>query len=113
MMFFYLFFDFFTKTIGDDREIIVLNKKTTTGANVLLDRIGWAKSYLRVGKFVDYPSRGIVQITEKGKKALMDKSLTLAELKKTLIFLLIVKQKKLKKKMRLKILIPKVLHRRI
>jgi len=29
----------------------LLNKKTKTGANVLLDRIGWAKTYLKQGKF--------------------------------------------------------------
>lgn len=75
----------------------LLNKKTTTGANVLLDRIGWAKSYLRVGKFVDYPSRGIVQITEKGKKALVNKSLTLAELKKDVDFLAHREAKKVEK----------------
>ena len=59
----------------------LLSKKTTTGANVLLDRIGWAKSHLRVGKFVEYPSRGIVQITDKGKNALKTRSLTLDILK--------------------------------
>jgi len=40
------------------------------GANVLLDRIGWGKSYLKMGKFVNYPKRGMVQITEKGKQVL-------------------------------------------
>ncbi len=30
----------------------LLNKKTTTGANFLLDRIGWAKGALKNGKFL-------------------------------------------------------------
>lgn len=59
----------------------LLSKRTTTGANVLLDRIGWAKSYLKVGKFVEYPSRGIVQITEKGKGILSTGKLSLDDLK--------------------------------
>ncbi len=58
----------------------LLNKKTSTGANVLLDRIGWGKSYLKMGKFVDYPKRGMVQITEKGKQTLRTRKLTLQDL---------------------------------
>lgn len=48
----------------------LLNKTTKSGANVILDRIGWGKSYLKMGKFVVYPQRGYVQITEKGKQVL-------------------------------------------
>lgn len=48
----------------------LLNQKTSSGANVLLDRILWGKSYLKMAKFVSYPKRGMVQITEKGKRAL-------------------------------------------
>jgi len=58
----------------------LLNQKTTTGANVLLDRILWAKSYLKMAKFVLYPKRGLVQITEKGKKILASGKLTLNDL---------------------------------
>lgn len=58
----------------------LLNKKTTTGANVLLDRISWAKSYLKMAKFVQYPKRGFVQITEKGKNILATGNLSLNEL---------------------------------
>lgn len=58
----------------------LLNKKTSTGANILLDRILWAKSYLKMGKFASYPKRGFVQITEKGRKALEKGTLTLADL---------------------------------
>lgn len=58
----------------------LLNQKTSSGANVLLDRILWGKSYLKMAKFVTYPKRGIVQITEKGKSALKSGSLTLQDL---------------------------------
>jgi restriction system protein len=49
----------------------LMNQKTSSGANVLLDRILWGKSYLKMGKFVSYPKRGFVQITEKGKRILL------------------------------------------
>lgn len=58
----------------------LLNQKTSTGANVLLDRILWAKSYLKMGKFLAYPKRGMVEITTKGRKALTSGQLTLKEL---------------------------------
>lgn len=58
----------------------LLLQKTSSGANVLLDRILWGKSYLKMGKFVSYPKRGLVQITEKGKKALEKGTLTLQDL---------------------------------
>lgn len=58
----------------------LLNQKTSTGANVLLDRISWGKSYLKMGRFVDYPKRGMVQITEKGKQILKIGKLTKEDL---------------------------------
>jgi len=58
----------------------LLNQKTRTGANVLLDRILWGKSYLKMAKFVSYPKRGLVQITEKGKRRLVTGSLPLQDL---------------------------------
>ena len=58
----------------------LLDKKTSTGANTLIDRILWGKSYLKMGKFVSYPQRGIVQITDKGKQALRNGQLLLADL---------------------------------
>jgi len=59
----------------------LLNQKTSTGANVLLDRILWGKSYLKMAKFVSYPKRGMVQITEKGKRILATGQLPLQDLK--------------------------------
>jgi restriction system protein len=58
----------------------LLSQKTSSGANVLLDRILWGKSYLKMAKFVSYPKRGIVQITDKGKNVLRTGNLTLQDL---------------------------------
>ena len=58
----------------------LLTQKTMSGSNVLIDRILWGKSYLKMAKFVSYPKRGVVQITPKGKLALEKGSLTLQEL---------------------------------
>jgi restriction system protein len=60
----------------------LLEKKTRTGANVLLDRISWAKSYLKQGKLLEYPKRGMVKITQKGEDIFKKGSFTLNELKK-------------------------------
>jgi restriction system protein len=64
----------------------LLMKKTKSGANVLLDRIQWAKSYLKLAKFVTYPIRGRVQITEKGKQVLKNGTFTLEDLKNDIDF---------------------------
>ena len=58
----------------------LLKQKTSSGSNVLLDRILWGKSYLKMAKFVSSPKRGLVQITEKGKQALKNGSLSLHDL---------------------------------
>jgi len=58
----------------------LMNQKTSSGANVLIDRILWGKSYLKMGKFVMYPKRGFVQITEKGKRILELGNLPLQDL---------------------------------
>lgn len=58
----------------------LMNQKTSSGANVLVDRILWGKSYLKMGKFVSYPKRGLVQITEKGKRILKVGNLPLHDL---------------------------------
>ena len=58
----------------------LLSQKTSSGANVLIDRILWGKSYLKMAKFVSYPKRGMVQITDKGKEVLKTGKLTLKDL---------------------------------
>jgi restriction system protein len=46
----------------------LLDQKTKTGEILILNRIAWGKSYLKKGGFIIYPERGMVQITDKGKK---------------------------------------------
>lgn len=58
----------------------LLEKKTKSGSNVILDRILWGKSYLKMGKFLKYPKRGYVEITDKGKETLNSGNLSLNEL---------------------------------
>lgn len=77
--------------------IELLELKTSSGANVLIDRIGWGKSYLKQGKFVIYPKRGEVQITQKGKETLKGGYFTIQDLKKDIDFLEYRKLSKLKK----------------
>lgn len=74
----------------------LLDKKTSSGANVLLDRIGWGKSYLKQGKLVEYPKRAMVQITEKGKDIVKKGRITLQELNQDEDFLEYRKESKLK-----------------
>ncbi len=56
----------------------VLDQKTKSGETLILNRIAWGKSYLKKGGYIVYPKRGMVQITEKGKKA-VDEKLQLKE----------------------------------
>lgn len=65
----------------------LLDQETSTGANTLLDRISWAKSYLKMGGFVYYPERGMVKITEKGHNALKNGGVTIADIKKDTDFI--------------------------
>lgn len=59
-----------------------LKLQTKSGTNILLDRIGWGKSYLKQSKFIEYPSRGMVKITNKGLMILKKGELSHQELKK-------------------------------
>lgn len=65
----------------------LLKQKTRSGSNVLLDRILWGKSYLKMAKYVSYPQRGVVKITEKGKNVLKIGKLSLRDLQKDLDFI--------------------------
>lgn len=60
-----------------------LAQEKATGGSLFRDRVAWGKTYLKVGKFVTQPSRGLVQISEKGKKLLESgiTSFTLSDLK--------------------------------
>jgi restriction system protein len=59
----------------------LLNIKTKSGDLLILNRIGWGKSYLKEAKYIKQPERAMVQITEKGKKALKKGKLTLKDFK--------------------------------
>lgn len=51
----------------------LLDEKTKSGELLILNRIAWGKSYLKKGGFIFYPERGLVQITDKGKKSIHHK----------------------------------------
>lgn len=44
----------------------LLKLETKSGDVLVLNRIGWAKAYLKEGKFIEQPTRGQVKITQKG-----------------------------------------------
>ena len=44
----------------------LLEQRTKTGEILIHNRIAWGKSYLKKGGYIHYPSRGNVQISEKG-----------------------------------------------
>ncbi len=47
-----------------------LAQTKATGGSLFHDRVAWGKTYLKVGKYVDQPSRGLVKISDKGKRFL-------------------------------------------
>lgn len=55
----------------------LLEEKTKSGEVLINNRIAWGKSYLKKGRYIHYPERGNVQITEKGKN--QQSNLTLRE----------------------------------
>lgn len=69
-------------TYFGDLPAELLNQKTSTGHILILNRIGWAKSYLKQGKFIEQPRRAFVKITPKGLATLKVGHLSLNELKK-------------------------------
>ncbi len=57
-----------------------LDQKTKAGDPLILNRIGWAKAYLKQAEMIAQPERAMVQITEKGKEVLKRGNLSLQEL---------------------------------
>jgi len=45
-----------------------LEEKTNSGEVLIVNRIAWGKSYLKKGGYIEFPKRGYVQITDKGKQ---------------------------------------------
>ncbi len=58
----------------------LLEKKTKSGDILILNRIGWAKAYLKQAKMIEQPERAMVKISEKGSKVLETEKLTLSDL---------------------------------
>lgn len=69
--------DKFYSHLPDD----ILAQKTKSGDILILNRVGWGKTYLKEGNFITQPERAMVQITKKGKATLKNGSLTLKQLK--------------------------------
>lgn len=63
-----------------------LEETTKSGDILINNRIAWGKSYLKKGGFIEFPKRGYVKITEKGKKHSASK-LTLNEVESSDNFL--------------------------
>lgn len=59
---------------------LLTQKTDKKGVNALFTKIDFAKSSLKKGKFVEYPKRGMVQITDKGKNILKTGNLTWQDL---------------------------------
>lgn len=47
-----------------------LAQTKATGGRLFHDRVAWGKTYLKVGKYVVQPNRGLVKISDKGKRLL-------------------------------------------
>ena len=58
----------------------LLQQRTKSGDILILNRIGWAKAYLKQAELIHQPERALVQITEKGKSVLTTGHLTLKQL---------------------------------
>lgn len=56
-------------------------EKTRSGKNILIDRIHWGKSYLKLAKYLSYPKRGFVELSSKGRAQLKMGVMTLGILK--------------------------------
>ncbi|GLB49871.1 restriction endonuclease [Neptunitalea lumnitzerae] len=55
-----------------------IEQKTKSGDVLIINRIAWGKSYLKKGGYIEFPKRGYVKITEKGKSHVND-NLTLKQ----------------------------------
>lgn len=63
-----------------------LAQKTKSGDQLITNRIAWGKSYLKKGGYIEFPKRGFVRITEKGKNHSSD-NLTLKQVESSDNFL--------------------------
>ena len=58
----------------------LLEQKIKSGANLIMNRIGWGRTYLKQAGMLKQPERAMVQITDKGREILKRGSLSLKEL---------------------------------
>jgi len=65
----------------------LLDQKIKSGANLIMNRIGWGRTYLKQAGMLKQPERAMVQITDKGKEVLKQGTLTWKELLKDEEFL--------------------------
>lgn len=59
----------------------LLEQTTKSGDILILNRVGWAKAYLKQAELVYQPERAMVAITEKGKSVLKTGKLTLEDIR--------------------------------
>jgi restriction system protein len=59
----------------------LLEQTTKSGDILILNRVGWAKAYLKQAELVYQPERAMVAITEKGKSVLKIGKLTLEDIR--------------------------------
>jgi restriction system protein len=65
-----------TEAIADRYELTEDERQemiTSGNARVIVNRVAWAKSYLKEAGLVDPVRRGVVRITNEGKKVLSEK----------------------------------------
>lgn len=78
-------------TAGDLRKLVrdqfyanlpqeLLDQRTKNGDQLILNRIGWGKAYLKQAKMVEQPERGMVKISDKGLLALQSDTLSLEDI---------------------------------
>ena len=73
----------------------LLTEKTKSGDILINNRIAWGKSYLKKGGYLEFPERGHVRITAKGKE--QTKELTLKNLEEQSTILEFYKEENVKK----------------
>jgi restriction system protein len=65
---------------------VQLEQKTKSGDLLIINRIAWGKSYLKKGGYIEFPKRGFVKITDKGKNQ-SSSGLTLGEVESSVNYL--------------------------
>lgn len=73
-----------------------LEEKTKSGDHLIINRIAWGKSYLKKGGYIEFPKRGFVKITDKGKNQ-SSSDLTLREVESSDNYLDFYNEENLKK----------------